>query len=301
MVIGESVRGTGHERRSQPCQDAWAWKEINGDHLCVAVADGAGSATHSDVGARTAVATAVERVAQSIIAPPESMTNSPMLDSPTGELERWRSPLTQVIEAVQQELKLTAQQQEISLRNLACTLLIMLWTPSGIVALQVGDGAIIGRNHRGQMVALTQPQQGEYANQTLFVIEDNAADQAQFVYWSSNTSNHGDTEDDGNNGGDRPCADNISPLSHIALFSDGLQRLALELPSGKPFDPFFAPLFSFLDQARDSLSNSTDPKEIFNNAANTLETFLRSPRVTARTDDDLTLVLITLAPNSLAP
>ncbi|MEM9245546.1 MAG: PP2C family serine/threonine-protein phosphatase [Cyanobacteria bacterium P01_F01_bin.153] len=269
-VIGQSVMGTGHERRSQPCQDAWAWKEINGDHLCVAVADGAGSASHSEVGARTAVATAIERVAQIITERTEGNT-APYNSSTQLELEQWRSPLTQVLEGVQKELKLTAQQKEISLRDLACTLLIMLWTPQGIVALQVGDGAIIGRDHDGQMVALTQPQQGEYANQTLFVVEDRAMDQAQFVHCPLTGDRH---------------------LSHVALFSDGLQRLALELPRGKPFSPFFDPLFSFLDQVNDAWSNATDPKGVLNNAAHTLENFLRSPRVTARTDDDLTLVLL---------
>ncbi|MGD1938321.1 MAG: PP2C family serine/threonine-protein phosphatase [Cyanophyceae cyanobacterium] len=270
-VIGQSVIGTGHERRSQPCQDAWAWKAINGDHLCVAVADGAGSASHSEVGARTTVATAVEKVAQIITERAEGHS-PPHNDSMTSELEQWRLPLTQVIEKVQKELKLTAQQKEISLRDLACTLLIMLWTPQGIVALQVGDGAIIGRDHDGQMVALTQPQQGEYANQTLFVVEDRAMDQAQFVHWPLTGDRH---------------------LSHIALFSDGLQRLALELPSGKPFSPFFDPLFSFLDQVNDAVSDAADPKGILNDGAHTLEDFLRSPRVTARTDDDLTLVLLT--------
>lgn len=268
-VIGQSVMGTSHERRSQPCQDAWAWKEINGDplgdqagnHLCVAVADGAGSATHSDLGAKVAVATAVEQIAQRI-AEISSKSKSKSESHKNLELEGWRSPLLDVLENVQTALNLTAQQQDITPRDLACTLLIMLWTPLGIATLQVGDGAIVGRDQTGQMVALTQPHQGEYANQTIFVVEDAAADNAQFVTWPFSSE----------------------PLSHVALFSDGLQRLALELPSGKPFSPFFDPLFGFLDQVKQTSMQG--------DAGETLEKFLRSPRVTARTDDDLTLVLI---------
>lgn len=279
--------GTGHERRSQPCQDAWAWKEINGDHLCVAVADGAGSAAHSDIGARTAVATAVERVAQAVAEKLES------LDADS-ELEGWRSPLTNVAKDVKKELDLTALQKEVAVRELACTLLLMLWTPSGIVALQVGDGAIVGRDPSGKMVALTQPEQGEYANQTVFIVEDKAAEQAQFMCWPFAIADCQNASESTKNS---PQAN----LSHIALFSDGLQRLALELPIGKPFTPFFDPLFSFLDQVRNSLPDAADPKAIFDDAGKTLDSFLRSPRVTARTDDDLTLVLITSTQNISAP
>ncbi len=274
-VIGGSVRGTSHERRSQPCQDAWAWQEISrdpGDHaanyLCVAISDGAGSASHSDLGSQTAVKVAVEAIAQIITAGTDCPDTDPQ--SPA-ELERWRSPLQNSFTQVQQTLKNLAQDKEIALRDLACTLLIMVWTPAGIVALQVGDGAIIGREPGGQLIALTQPHQGEYANQTLFVIDERAAEETQFIHWSA-------------------------PMSHVALFSDGLQRLALELPSGKPFTPFFDPLFTFVDQVHQSQSTSGDRPALLQDATETLEKFLRSPRVISRTDDDLTLALIAGSP-----
>jgi hypothetical protein len=64
------------------------------------------------------------------------------------------------------------------------------------------------------------------------------------------------------------------------VLSDGLLRLALRLPSGEPYPPFFQPLFGFAaaalpeDQANEQLS-----------------AFLNSKRVCDRTDDDKTLVL----------
>jgi hypothetical protein len=61
--------------------------------------------------------------------------------------------------------------------------------------------------------------------------------------------------------------------------SDGLQRLALDLARGRPYPPFFRPMFAALrDQDPDSLLGP-------------LVEFLSSPRVNARTDDDKTLTL----------
>ena len=76
-------------------------------------------------------------------------------------------------------------------------------------------------------------------------------------------------------------------LRHFAVFSDGLQMLALKIPEGTPHGPFFAPLFRF----------SGEWKEEEDDAKQQLESFLRSPRVSERTDDDLTLLLATFSSN----
>ena len=53
-----AVRGRSHERSGAPCQDAVLFLHRKG-FVTVALADGAGSALHADVGARVAVAAAV--------------------------------------------------------------------------------------------------------------------------------------------------------------------------------------------------------------------------------------------------
>ena len=70
--------------------------------------------------------------------------------------------------------------------------------------------------------------------------------------------------------------------SEVALFSDGIQRLALVYSSKTAHQPFFEPMFARLNEANlkecDVLSEQ-------------LSTFLGSPAVNERTDDDKTLVL----------
>ena len=55
-VLGDSVIGTSHRTRSTPCQDAFRIATFgpSAEWLVVAVADGAGSASRSEVGATMA-------------------------------------------------------------------------------------------------------------------------------------------------------------------------------------------------------------------------------------------------------
>ncbi|MCX7596021.1 MAG: hypothetical protein N2235_20150, partial [Fischerella sp.] len=72
-----------------------------------------------------------------------------------------------------------------------------------------------------------------------------------------------------------------SSVKAVALLTDGLQNLSLNLAAGTPFRPFFAPFF-------DAVTKSLDSAE----ASRQLAEFLGSERVCARTDDDKTLIVI---------
>jgi hypothetical protein len=52
-----SLAGTAHRDRGIPCQDASAIKRLGaaGEIVLLALSDGAGSASHSDIGAQTVV------------------------------------------------------------------------------------------------------------------------------------------------------------------------------------------------------------------------------------------------------
>ncbi len=71
-------------------------------------------------------------------------------------------------------------------------------------------------------------------------------------------------------------------INHIAMFSDGLQSLALKMPGYIPHAPFFNPLFNFVSNNKNKSNMDIQIAE-----------FLRSSRIRERTDDDLTLLLAT--------
>ena len=72
------------------------------------------------------------------------------------------------------------------------------------------------------------------------------------------------------------------PLLRVAAFSDGLQRLALNMAANTPHEPFFTPFFRVL-----GATPAADEEEL----RSALVRFLGSAAVNERTDDDKTLAL----------
>jgi hypothetical protein len=138
-------------------------------------------------------------------------------------------------------------------RDYSSTLLVAVATPSATGVGQIGDGAIVLDD--GGLRAATWPQQGEYANSTHFLVDADALERLVVA-----------------DGG---------PARRIAVFSDGLQSLALRYDTQAPYEPFFAPLFTYLESAAKPDAEVEDE----------LRAYLGSPAVNARTDDDKSLVV----------
>lgn len=246
QTVSASVAGTSHQKRGQPCQDAHYARVLPQGILVAAVADGAGSAAWAEVGAEIAVQVAVGTICKSLeLLPP--------LDD-----DGWKVCLSNTVVTVQNALETEASSRDVSIRDLAATLILVIATKELVAVVQVGDGAAVVGNQAGETIALTAPCSGEHINETTFLISANALDVAQFQVW------HGHPQ-------------------HLAIFSDGLQMLALKMPEGTPHAPFFTPLFKFVA----SVNNEDEAKD-------QLENFLKSPRVTEKADDDLTLFLASL-------
>jgi hypothetical protein len=77
-------------------------------------------------------------------------------------------------------------------------------------------------------------------------------------------------------------------VGQVAVLSDGLQMVALQMPSREPHPGFFTPLFRYLETQRDGLQ-----------ASEAVAAFLGSARVRERTDDDITLILASLVAEAL--
>lgn len=243
-VAGASVQGGSHKRNGQPCQDSSRWDEIPGGVLVAAVADGAGSAECSEIGASLAVTRAMKQACT-------RLANGVPRTAGGGE-----ALLYDCFRAARDELIATAESMSISLGDLATTLLLAVVTPDRLVAGQVGDGAIVARLPDDSFSAVTRPPvQQEYVNETSFLTSDTFLERAQFVV-------------------------HPHPVTGVALFTDGLQMLALRMPQALPHPAFFSPLLRLLAAAPEA-SKATEH----------LRGFLESPQIAQRTHDDLTLVL----------
>jgi hypothetical protein len=143
-------------------------------------------------------------------------------------------------------------------RELASTLLIIVAGSSDGGALQIGDGVIVVRDAFDDLCWVFWPQRGEYANTTRFLTDEDAADWVQIEAL--------------------PGA-----ITGVALMTDGLEPLALHYATKSVHEPFFRTMFQPLAEA--------DGSGEIEHLSGALEDFLTSDRVSARTDDDLSLIL----------
>jgi serine/threonine protein phosphatase PrpC len=244
-VVGAAATGVAHQRHGLPCQDFQAHRilAIGAEQaLLIALADGAGSAEHADLGARQAVVSILDALESGL-----TTGESAPLD--------FEKVVWQAFEAAQQALYDLAEQEDLPVRSLATTLTCVVAADGFLTIGQVGDGSVVVQTGQDQLVAVTQPQRGEYANETFFLVQEDALEHLQVHILHQ-------------------------PVQALAVLSDGLVRLALRLPANQPHGPFFKPLFHFA-------ATNVDP----DSAAEQLADFLNSERVSARTDDDKSIVL----------
>lgn len=151
-VVGASVRGPDHERDGSPCQDAWAAGSFGAGGVCLCLCDGAGSASHAEVGARVVATAVVATLA-------ERAENSAASDALRSACAAGRSALLR-----------TAADLGLAPTALACTLIAILCTDEWVMVAHLGDGAVVGqRAGSSELVVLSAPDRGEYVNETWFV------------------------------------------------------------------------------------------------------------------------------------
>jgi hypothetical protein len=248
-VLAQSVAGTSHVAHAASCQDAHATAIVetaDGPILMVAVADGAGSAQFAEVGAGAACRVLLAQARA-------DLTERLGVDHLTRDnLIRW-------FLSARSEIARLADERGVRSRELACTAIIAVIGSAAGAFAQVGDGAVVIPVKDGH-APVFWPAPAEYANVTDFLTDDKIEDR---------------------------IAVEILPtrIDELAMFSDGLQRLALDFATRRGHPGFFGPLLA-------TLRDHPVPEQL----TELLRGFLDSPQVNARTDDDKTLVLATRLP-----
>ena len=249
--LAESVVGTSHRQARTSCQDSHlcVTRRAGGaDYLIAACSDGAGSASHSDAGSRLAVTAAVKLALGFLDAGHDLATIDH--DVAVG----W-------VTAIRDRIAAEADRAGVPQRQMACTLLVTVVAAAQAVFVHVGDGANVTRDPSGSIAPVFWPKTGEYANSTYFVTEPDAPATLQF---------------------DRRAG----TVDAVAVFTDGVQALALNYTDRSAHGPFFEPLFGLLRDA-------AEPSDL----CVPFRAFLDSKAMNDRTDDDKTLVLAVRVPD----
>jgi hypothetical protein len=247
-----SVVGKFHLKSSTPCQDASRAEVVvdaSGAEVLVAVAsDGAGSSKLAQLGSTLACDTFIDEVksrieggnARSIIA-------DNFITDWVGKFRRlalgW------------------SHDEKVRIQELACTFLAAVVWNDRAVYFQIGDGAIIEsqRDKLDHYAVACWPQQGEYANMTNFLTDEDAMEKVV-------------------------REERSGAIDEVAIFTDGIQQLALDFRARSAHGPFFAPLFAWLRPRAGGYSREL---------SDWLGVYLNAEKINSRTDDDKTLILAT--------
>ena len=247
-----SAVGTSHTKTGAPCQDASACRVLNttgGDPVLVAVAaDGAGSASRAEVGSALACELFVGEM-------------HALFESGATLEDLTRDFVVDWITHFHNQVSYRAEAEDLRPRDFACTLLAAVVGTEMSVFMQIGDGAIVisDAGEPDEFTWVFWPQKGEFANVTTFATDEAACEHLEY---------------------------NIVPHSihEVALFTDGLERLALKFDTQEAHAPFFIPMFNPLRRA---------PEGHAENLSTALASFLNSKQINDRTNDDKTLILAT--------
>lgn len=247
--VRASVIGTSHLDTDKKCQDANAvlfTKDSTGEEILVlVVSDGAGSAEKSEEGSLLVCKEFVNIVERHFAEGGLLSQISPDL------LDLWTNGIHEAI----LEKAFTSEQ---ILRDFACTFLALIVGQTSAIAAQIGDGAIvIGSN--GTYETVIWPQAGEYVNSTFFITDDCFISNLHVTPINK-------------------------PVDEVAVFTDGIQMLALHYATRTVFEPFFRSMFGTLRK---------EPPGERHNLNKSLVEFLDSSLINERTDDDKTLILAT--------
>ena len=159
------VTGRGHLAQNLPCQDRTCTMTRN-DVTAVALSDGAGSAPMSQEGAACAVQTVCELLCEEF-----------ERYSTTAAAHEMRAELLTV---VRDGIVRRAQQLGVHYSALACTLLAVAVKGDRYLLFHLGDG-VIGYQKNGKLLVASSPDNGEFANTTVFVTSSRALASARVM------------------------------------------------------------------------------------------------------------------------
>lgn len=245
--IAASSRGVSHERLGVRCQDARGCSLLGAtaDVLLAAVSDGAGSASHGGEGASLICRVLTVNARAHF---------QKTLRLPSDE------DITAWIDTIKDKISAAAAHRGLSPRDFAATLVCLISNGSDTVIAHIGDGcAVIKTQESDRWIAASWPNQGEYASTTFFVTDDGKP-KLRITRCEAE-------------------------VEACAVFSDGIERLALDFRANTAFEPFFN---AVIDPVMASGIRGHDVQ-----LSTKLRQFLNSPSVNARTDDDKTLILAT--------
>lgn len=233
LVAHASTIGKSHRMANPPipCQDNHAVLSLEQGWGIAISCDGAGSAKLSHEGSNFVSKEAAE-LFHSIISKNNWIRSGQLPNN-----EGWEKVSLQALKKLRYDLEIYAKAKELNIADLACTIIVVIYSPHGLLMTHIGDGRAGYRTVAGDWKAILEPHKGEEANQTIFLTSN--------PWLSENFMMSGVRVPESRVIRDRATA--------FTLMSDGCESHSFELgyfdkeeqkfiEQNKPFPRFFEPL-----------------------------------------------------------
>lgn len=256
-LAGASVIGKQHEDAGGRCEDAWSSVRCalpsGHEALAVCVSDGAGSAANGGVGAQM-----TSRVLANWL-----VENAENLFRFVADDKKWS-----IASTLKRVLRRAAERRGSEIKSYACTVVAVLTVTDGRwITVHLGDGAIVGR-FGNDLKAVSVPRKGEFANETFFVTDSDAAESLDI----QESSNY----------------EAALPVTGFALFTDGVESSLVDRRSSE-VSRVLGDMFGWL--------SSNSEQDVSEALENNIKNIFRQ-----RTGDDCSIAIIVQEPqNEVSP
>lgn len=262
-IARASLQGTSHVAGDVPCQDFNKVLQFN-DYMIIAVADGLGSASKSDIGANIACLAGIDYIC-------DELSNVQLQNTLFRRIKKffrrsipqpvdYNKLLCNAVDYARNKISAQAIAESVPDTEYACTLILTLIIGSEFHLVHVGDGAVVGvfaSENQETIETISGPDNGEYANSTTPITSPYYAEHVRYA-----------------------CSSSDKKLQGIFIFTDGIQNLCINHQTKQAFNEFFTPILKwFREFAPDE---NLDDKCV---------QLLNAPRIREKSDDDLTLVV----------
>ena len=263
LIARASLQGTSHVTGDVPCQDFNKVLQFN-DYVIIAVADGLGSASKSDVGANIACSAVIDYIC-------DELSNAQLQNTlfrrikklfrrSVPELVDHKKLLFNAVDYARNKISAQALAESVPDAEYACTMILTLIIGSEFHLVHVGDGAVVGvfaSENEEIIETISGPDNGEYANSTTPITSPYYAEHLRYA-----------------------CSNSDKKLQGIFVFTDGIQNLCINHQTKQAFNGFFIPILKWFREFAPDVNLDDKCVQLLN-----------SPRIRENSDDDLTLVV----------
>lgn len=244
--VAAAQKGTSHEKTGMRLQDAFKCFTFNANEKKIFFAIVSDGAGSASHGGEGA-SIVCRKISQA------AKTHFSIQSSiPNDEtLDSW-------IDHARDSIFLSAFNRALTPRDFAATLICVITDGNETVIAHIGDGCAVLKDDT-EWIAPSWPDHGEYAATTFFITDEHAL-KLRITRLQKR-------------------------ITAVALFSDGLERLALDFSEFKPHAGFFNGISAPL------IKSSVSGKDY--NLSLALKRYLNSESINSRTDDDKSLILAT--------